>query len=105
MALSYEDIREKVKILRWVAENIPGSNEDKKLARDVAEYLEFCYDAATKPVDGSIGDNEEWDIYSAMIHGQQVTYRIEGDEDWLLAQGFAQDTLDMVNYWVTFQHV
>lgn len=100
VALSYEDIREKVKILRWVAENVPGIDEDKKLARDVADYLEFCYDAATRLVDDGVGDNEEWDIYSAMIHDQQVIYRIEGDEDWLLAQGFAQDTLDMVNYWV-----
>ena len=100
VALSFEDIREKVKILRWVAENVPGIDEDKKLARDVADYLEFCYDAATRSVDDGVGDNEEWDIYSAMIHGQQAIYRIEGDEDWLLAQGFAQDTLDMVNYWV-----
>ena len=98
VALSYEDIQEKIKILRWVADNVSGRDEDKKLAREVADYLEFCYDVATKCAVESVGDNDDWDLYTALIHGQEVIYRIEGDEDWLRAQGFAKETLDMVNF-------
>ena len=71
VALSYEDIREKVKILRWVAERVPGSDEDKVLARAVADYLEFCYETATKSMNESVED-DGWDLYKALIHGQEV---------------------------------
>ena len=99
VALGYEDIREKVKILRWVAECVPGSDKDRAQARAVADYLEFCYETATKSMDESVED-DVWDLYTALIHGQEVIYRIEGDEDWLRAQGFAEETLDMVNFGV-----
>ena len=176
VALSYEDIREKVKILRWIAEEFDGSEEDKTMARSVSDYLEFCYKAVTAPNSeaiylldwvsasqislryktkfdyyedmvegeghgcGSVNisfeeimrylkeyysdedtyykeaivemfelpmkagkepcHNSDWAFYLAQIHGNWVIRRIEGDKDWLLSQGFSEDTLDMVNYFM-----
>ena len=107
VALSYEGIPKKVKILRWLAGQSEG--EDSALASSVADYLELGYNAVAHPSSDAVYLLEwssapqrcydklsEWDKYCDMIEGETGNFTVhnsfeevmeyarmecEGDED------------------------